>query len=99
MKKLITNPVFRLLLGICILLTIQFYAKLFSMHQFNAHYFNEVLNKNELIAEQGIKEIEKEQGFHHLFESINKYKHLFNDRGIAFFVYKNHKCCKQHHHF
>jgi signal transduction histidine kinase len=91
MKKLLNNPLLHLLIGVSILLLLQFNSGLFSINNFDAENFNKLLNQKESKAVQLLNEIEGTADVKDLFVNSNKYSAIFKNEGVAFFVIQDQK--------
>ena len=87
MKKYLNNPLLHLVIGIVMLLLLQFKADLFSIHSFHPEQFNTILNEKEAFADQLLTKIENTSNRDTLYKKSGRYNAIYKEKGIAFFVF------------
>jgi len=91
MNKILNNSLIHIVVGVAILMLLQFKPTLLSVHHFNPERFNEIINQKEQLASDLLTEIERTTDTKDLFNRSDKYEKVFNEQGIAFFVEENNK--------
>lgn len=87
MKKQFYNPFIYLVIGVVILVFLEFFPHLFYSTNFNIKAFNNILHQKEELASNVLNKLKQQKNNFNSIANLNS----FSEQGVSFYVAKNNK--------